>query len=59
MLTQDGWTALIWAARNNRPNIARLLIRNGANLDLQNDVCHGWNKLSMLHALQSFSSANK
>ena len=34
---EDGWTALHWCARWNRPEIARMLIDAGADLNIQQD----------------------
>ena len=36
---QDGETALIRAARWGRTDVVVELVRGGANLDLQNEVC--------------------
>ena len=41
----DGWTALMFACRNNQPETAKLLIEKGAALDLQNN--NGWTALML------------
>ncbi|MBI3583502.1 MAG: ankyrin repeat domain-containing protein [Nitrospinae bacterium] len=33
---EQGWTALLWAAKENYPDIARLLLDKGANLNAKN-----------------------
>ena len=38
--TQDGWSALIWAARRGRTEVVVELVKARANLDLQDNVCH-------------------
>src|SRR5690606_9252951 len=52
-----GWTALMWASHRGHKNIVKLLIKNNANIDIQNDVgdtaligtlCHGHIKIVKL-----------
>ena len=38
LLLQDGWTALHYAASNNRPDIIKILITNGADITAVNKV---------------------
>ena len=38
LLLQDGWTALHFAARNNHPEIIKILITNGANITVVDKV---------------------
>ena len=38
MVTQDGWTALILAARWGHESIVKVLLAAGANKDAQNEV---------------------
>ena len=38
-ITQGGYSALIWAARDGRTEVVRQLVYAGANLNLQNKVC--------------------
>ena len=39
MITQDGDTALMMAARDGRTEVVTLLLEAGANADLKNEVC--------------------
>ena len=38
LLLQDGWTALHFAAYNNRPEIIKILISNGVDITVVNKV---------------------
>ena len=38
VITQDGYSALMMAAREGRTEVASLLLEAGANTDLQNEV---------------------
>ena len=38
LLLQDGWTALHLAACNNHPEIIKILITNGADITVVNEV---------------------
>ena len=40
IIIQDGWTALMKAATDGYTEIADVLVKAGANKDLQNEVCH-------------------
>ena len=37
--TQDGWSALIWAARKGKTEVVVELVKAGANVDMQTEVC--------------------
>ena len=39
VITQDGWSALYSAALNGCTEIMQQLVKAGANLDLQDNVC--------------------
>ena len=39
VITQDGWSALMYAAREGRTEVVVELVKAGANLNLQNTVC--------------------
>ena len=39
VITQDGESALMMAAREGRTEVVSLLLKAGANTDLQNKVC--------------------
>ena len=39
VITQDGRSALYWAAFKGYTEIVQQLVKAGANLDLQNKVC--------------------
>ena len=39
VITQDGYSALIWAASNGYTEMVVDLVKAKANLDLQNEVC--------------------
>jgi len=45
----DGWTPLIWAAREGHVNAVRALIERGADPDLPDSSSNGWTPL--LHAI--------
>ena len=38
LLLQDGLTALHWAAINNHPDIIKILISNGADINVVDEV---------------------
>ena len=38
LLLQNGWTALYWAANYNHPDTIKLLISNGADMTVINEV---------------------
>ena len=40
IITQDGMTALHLATREEKTDVVVELVKNGANLDLQDEVCH-------------------
>ena len=40
VITQNGWSALIWAAWRGRTEVVVELVKARANLDLQDKVCH-------------------
>ena len=40
IITQNGWTALMRAAYWGYTEIVAVLVKEGANKDLQNEVCH-------------------
>ena len=40
IITQSGWSALMEAADNCRTEVVVELVKAGANVDLQNYVCH-------------------
>ena len=40
IITQDGTTALQVAAGNGKTDVVVELVKNGANLNLQNEVCY-------------------
>ena len=39
VITQDGWSALMYAAILGRTEVVVELVKAGANLNLQNTVC--------------------
>ena len=39
VITQNGWSALLWAAYKGNTEVIQQLVKAGANLDLQNKVC--------------------
>ena len=39
VITQDGRSALYWAALKGHTEVIQLLVKAGANLDLQDEVC--------------------
>ena len=39
VITQDGYSALIWAAWEGHTEVVVELVKAKANLDLQNEVC--------------------
>ena len=39
VITQDGWSALMYAALRGRTEVVVELVKAGANLNLQNTVC--------------------
>ena len=39
VITQSGDSALLWAVDNGHTDVVQLLVKAGANLDLQNKVC--------------------
>ena len=39
VITQDGWTPLMYAAREGRNEVVTQLLKLGAAVDLQNRVC--------------------
>ena len=39
VITQDGWSALMYAARWDSTEVVVELVKAGANLNLQNKVC--------------------
>ena len=39
VITQDGWSALMYAAIEGRTEVVVELVKAGANLNLQNTVC--------------------
>ena len=39
VITQDGWTALVWAVANDYRDVAVELMKSGADLNLRNNVC--------------------
>ena len=39
VITQNGHSPLIWAAKLSRTGAIKKLVNAGANLDLQNEVC--------------------
>ena len=39
VITQNGWSALLWAVYNGNTEVVQQLVKAGANLDLQNKVC--------------------
>ena len=40
IITQDGWSALMVAAWNGHTEVVAVLVKAGANKDLQDKVCH-------------------
>ena len=40
IITQDGETALMKAAWDGHTEVVDVLVKAGANKDLQNEVCH-------------------
>ena len=42
VITQDGWTALMLAAANGHRDVAVELMKSGADLNLQNNVCRNF-----------------
>ena len=38
LLQYNGWTALQWAANNNHPEIIKILISNGADITVVDEV---------------------
>ena len=39
VITQRGWSALMWAAMNGYTETAAELMKAGVDMNLQNDVC--------------------
>ena len=39
VITQNGYSPLIWAAESGRTGAIKKLVNAGANLDLQDEVC--------------------
>ena len=39
VITQGGWSALMWAAYNGYTETAAELVKAGADMNLQNNVC--------------------
>ena len=39
VITQNGWSALLWAVYNGNTEVIQQLVKAGANLDLQDEVC--------------------
>ena len=39
-ILKDGWTALHWATEKGHFKMATLLINNGCNINITNDVSH-------------------
>ena len=39
VITQNGWSALMWAASEGRTKVIVELVKAGANVDMQNTVC--------------------
>ena len=39
VITQNGWSALLWAAYKGYTEVVQQLVKASANLDLQNKVC--------------------
>ena len=38
-ITQDGWSALMWAAMRGETEVVVELVKAGANVDMQSEVC--------------------
>ena len=49
VITQDGRSALMMAAREGRNNAVVELVKAGANVNLQNKVCHTFIMLLLIH----------
>ena len=39
VITQRGWSALMWAARGGKTEVVVELVKAGANVDMQSEVC--------------------
>ena len=39
VITQDGWSALMFAAREGKTEVVVELVKAGANVDMQDNVC--------------------
>ena len=39
VITQNGWSALIWAASEGETEALVELVKAGANVDMQSEVC--------------------
>ena len=40
VITQEGYSALMWAARRGKTDVVVELVKAGANVDMQNKVCY-------------------
>ena len=38
-ITQEGWSALMWAADKGKTEVVVELLKAGANVDMQSEVC--------------------